>query len=154
MNRCISRTLMAPVLLALLTLTQVPVQAQSDDADQAAQAGKRQFPKSALRGEMVVAAPPEILIDNRAERLSPGARIRDTQNHMVLMGAYLNQKVVVNYVRDNMGQISEVWVLTAEEARDKRTGWLETIINYTTGSTPPPSDDGKTPYNQLPAYRK
>ena len=145
---------MAPLLLALLTLAQMPAHAQSDDANQAGQAGKRQFPKSALRGEMVVTAPPEVFIDDRAERLSPGARIRDTQNHMALTGPYLNQKVVVNYVRDNMGQISEVWILTAEEARDKRTGWLETIINYTTGSTPPPSDDGKTPYNQLPAYRK
>lgn len=158
MNRCTARTLLrqfvplVALVIAALGLLQTVVHAQTNAQTEAV--AKRRFPTTSLRGEMVVTSPPEILMDDRPDRLSPGARIRDTENRMVVSGALANQRVVVNYVRDPMGQVSEAWILTQEEAREKRRGLFETITNYITGDTPPPADDGKTPYNQLPAYGK
>ena len=41
----------------------------------------RVFPPNARRGVMRVVAWPEVLLDGKPERLSPGARIRDTPKH-------------------------------------------------------------------------
>ena len=155
MNRCNALnlpTLLAPLLIATLGLFQTVAYAQTDT--QADPAAKRRFPTASLRGELIVTAPPDILLDGRPDRLSPGARIRNTDNQMVLTGSLTNQPVVVNYVRDPMGQVSEVWVLTADEARENRRGLFDIITNYNTNSTPAHPDDGKTPYDQLPAYGK
>ena len=159
MNRCNARTLpilLAPLLIAALGLLQTVAYAQTDT--QTDPAAKRRFPASSLRGEMVVTAPPEILMDDRPDRLSPGARIRDAENRMVVSGALANQRVVVNYVRDPMGYVSEAWILTQEEAREevsgKRRGLFDIITNYNKNSTPAHPDDGTTPYDQLPAYGK
>ena len=155
MNRCTNRPALAALLLlaALGCLSSLPVQAQSDASGQAA-LRVRPFPKAALRGEMVVLAPPEISLDGKADRLSPGARIRDMNDQLVLSGPLINQKFTVNYLRDNTGQVQQVWILNSEEARDKRPGMLETIVNFVTGTPAAPVDDGNTPYNQLPRYKQ
>jgi hypothetical protein len=155
MNRCNARTLLRPLVpLVIVTLGLLQAVAHAQTTPQADPAAKRRFPTASLRGEMVVTAPPEILMDDRPDRLSPGARIRDTENRMVVSGTLANQRVVVNYVRDHMGQVSEAWILTQEEARERRRGLFEIITNYNTNSTPAHPDDGKTPYDQLPAYGK
>jgi hypothetical protein len=106
---------------------------------------------------MVVLAPPVIGINGKQARLSVGARIRDANNHFVLSSALLNQKLLVNYVLDNTGMVHEVWILNAEEAKEKRPGDTTTFFNFITGggsSAPAPADNGKTPYDQLPAYKR
>ena len=75
----------------------------------------RHFPGSALRGEIVVTQPPEILLNRQPARLAPGARIRDTQNLLQMSGAIVGQRLVVNYTQDLGGQLLEVWLLTPEE---------------------------------------
>ncbi|HMS27167.1 MAG TPA: hypothetical protein PKC80_07305 [Burkholderiaceae bacterium] len=81
----------------------------------------RNFPLSALRGNIIFKAPPEIVIDGKSERLSPGARIKDAQNLLVLTAALAGKEFVVNYKRENIGgMVSEVWILTAEEAKIER----------------------------------
>jgi hypothetical protein len=83
----------------------------------------RNFPVSAVRGTIAFKTPPEIVVDNKAERLSPGARIRDTQNMMAMTGALAGKEFVVNYRRESTsGLVSDVWLLSADEAAVKREG--------------------------------
>ena len=85
-----------------------------------AQGTPRNFPESALRGKLVVTLPPHVTLNGKPDRLSPGARIHDTANLLVLYGGLVNQELVVNYVRDGHGLIHEVWILTPQEAALKR----------------------------------
>lgn len=150
MNRCTHRLMAVLIITAAAGLFSTRLAAQTDDAPPKA----REFPKAALRGEMVVLAAPEISINGKADRLAAGARIRDANNQFVLPGPLTNQALVVNYLRDNIGQVQQVWILTAEEAKEKRAGSANTIFNFITGTAAAPSDNGKTPYTQLPAYKQ
>ena len=94
-------------LLALsLTALAVPASAQ----------GQRQFPATALRGELVVTLPPEATLNRQPARLAPGARIRGMDNMLVTSGAALGQRLVVNYTLDLQGQMLDVWILSSTEA--------------------------------------
>ncbi len=76
----------------------------------------RQVPPDVRPAKMgVTATPPDITIDGKPDRLSPGARIRDTQNLLVLSGALAGQTVPVVYRRDAAGLVHEAWILTPEE---------------------------------------
>ena len=92
----------------------------------------REFPSTALRGEMVVQNHPDITLNGKAERLSPGARIFAPNNALVMSATLANQTVLVNYLRDSGGQINQVWLLNAEEAKEKRAGSSRTIFNFIT----------------------
>lgn len=85
-----------------------------------AQGPVRPFPANAIRATMVVQTPPEVTMDGRVMRLSPGARIRGTGNTMVLSGSLVGQSLTVNYVTDMHGLVHEVWILTEAEAAEKR----------------------------------
>jgi hypothetical protein len=119
MNRCNVPTarlwrLSAPAaLLAGLTLVSL---------GSSAQVISRPFPPNAVRGILTVTQPPEVLMDGKADRLSPGARIRGANNMLVMSGALVGQGVRVNYTREPNGYIHEVWVLTDEEARQRAPG--------------------------------
>ena len=75
----------------------------------------RNFPATALRGEVVVTAPPELLLNRQPARLAPGARIRAMNNMLVMSGAAVNQRLVVNYTLDLQGQLLDVWILSPAE---------------------------------------
>jgi predicted exporter len=75
----------------------------------------RPFPATALRGSMVVTQPPEILLNQKPARLAPGARIRGTDNHLLLSGTLMGQRLPVHYTLDGMGQLLNVWVLSPAE---------------------------------------
>ena len=85
-----------------------------------AQTIQREFPAAALRGTLVVTAPPVVSLDGQTDKLSPSARIRAENNMIALSGSLVGQQLVVNYTRDAAGLVNEVWVLTAQEARLKR----------------------------------
>jgi len=116
----------------------------------------RQFPKDAKRGELVVLTAPEIAMDSKPDRMSPAVRIRDINNNLVLSGTLANQRLVVNYLRDNTGLVHNVWVLNAEEVKQKMPGQPEGILSNIRSmfDTPTVKDDGKTPFNQLPKYKQ
>lgn len=117
MNRCTRRLLGALFVLgASAALLPLPASAQTDGFTP----NVRQFPKAALRGKLVVLGAPNILLDGQADRLSPGARIRDANNMLVLSGALVNQPLVVNYLRESAGNVHEVWILNSEEISQKR----------------------------------
>ncbi len=119
MNRCISLSarlarFSAPVaLLGALALGALSTHAQVIS---------RPFPPNALRGVLTVTQPPEVLMNGGADRLSPGARIRGTNNMLVMSGALSGQAVLVNYTREPGGAIHEVWILTETEARQPAPG--------------------------------
>lgn len=118
MNRCTPHLLGALFFLAAsaASVATLPAHAQSAEFTPAV----RHFPAAALRGEMVVLAPPSITMDDKADRLSPGARIRDANNMLVMSGALANRTLVVNYLRENTGLVHEVWILNSEEIKQKR----------------------------------
>jgi hypothetical protein len=106
MLRCafVSRLVMAATvsLLGLPALAQAP----------------RNFPATALRGEIVIVQPPDIAVNGRSARLAPGSRIRNTQNLLTLSGALVGQPLTVHYTVDPLGLVLDVWILTdAERAR-------------------------------------
>lgn len=141
MNRCqiaLRRPLLA--LVALITLTFLP------SANAAAQGVLRPFPKDALRGLLEVTAPPQVLLNGKPARLSPGARIKGTNNLIVMSGTLVGQQVLVNYVADSQGFLHDVWILTPAEAQEQRPG-LETISNIRFESDAPAADNGISPAN-------
>ena len=81
-----------------------------------AQGMSRTFPPTAMRGILTVTQPPEVLMDGKPDRLSPGARIRGANNMHVLSGALVGQAMRVTYTREPNGSIHDVWVLTDTEA--------------------------------------
>jgi hypothetical protein len=150
MKRCLKHlfpALPAAVLTGLLTLASLLA------PPAAAQTTQRQFPQAARQGMLQVTTAPEVLLNGNPARLSPGARIKDANNMLVLPATLAGQRVLVNYVRDPQGLLHEVWLLNSAEAREKRPG-LEPLTNFNFGSDAdkPKTDDGKTPFNQLPVY--
>ena len=63
----------------------------------------------------VSATPPIIQVDGKDDRFSPGARIRDRDNRLVLTGTLAGKTVYTVYKRDAAGLVHEVWLLNAEE---------------------------------------
>jgi len=153
MKRCLKHlTFAIPALLAAaLTALAVPVAAQVPGSD--GSLSVRQFPKAALRGVLVVKSPPEISLNGKPDRLSAGARIRNLNNNFVVPGALVGQELLVNYTRDTMGQVYEVWMLSEEEAREKRAG-LPSRFSFGFESGAAAQDNSQTPYDQLPRYHQ
>jgi hypothetical protein len=87
---------------------------------------QRVFDRNALRGELQVTAPPEVLLNGQPARLAPGARIRNAQNLIQVSGSLLGQKLVVNYAMDGFGLVHDVWILTDAEAA--RLPWPRTPV--------------------------
>src|SRR6187455_8363 len=113
MNRCnpLRRRLLlaASMALAGLSFTYAPL-AQ-------AQGIQRSAPKDVVLGQLTVTAPPQVTLDGKPDRLSPGSRIRDLNNMLVLSGGIVGKTLPVVYRRDAAGLVHEAWVLTDEEYR-------------------------------------
>jgi len=111
MNRCnrmgtrLASAMCVAVAGLLFTLTP-PAQAQGI---------QRTAPKDVVPAKMVVTAPPEITLDGKPDRLSPGSRIRDLNNMLALSGSLVGTTLPVVYRRDAAGLVHEVWILTADE---------------------------------------
>ena len=85
----------------------------------AAAQAPRNFPANALRGEIVITQPPDLLLNQSPARLAPGARIRGADNMLLLSGAAVNQRLLVHYTLDLHGHLLDVWVLTPAELARK-----------------------------------
>ncbi|MDP3761607.1 MAG: hypothetical protein Q8R01_13950 [Ramlibacter sp.] len=80
-----------------------------------AQGIRREAPKDVVLGKMVVTAPPQVTMDGKPDQLSPGSRIRDLNNMIVLSGGLAGKALPVVYKRDAAGLVHEVWILTEAE---------------------------------------
>ncbi len=156
MNRCLLVSLsvmLSSVVLAQGQLSEpLPV---NENAVQTGVPGLRKFPANAVRGKLQVVQAPVILIDGKPERLSPGSRIRDTQQRLVMSASITNMEFVVNFVRNPLGEVHEVWILNELEAKQKiKTNTPTTNIVFASDGDAKKQDDGKTPFNQLPSYEQ
>ena len=77
---------------------------------------QRNFPATALRGDIAFGQPPEIALNGKAARLAPGARVRGADNMLQMSGALMGTRLVVNYTVDTLGEVRDVWLLRPEEA--------------------------------------
>ena len=125
MNRCMRSRVRAALLafLALAGLFFAPLPVAT------AQGIVREAPKDVKRGLLTVSAtPPDVVMDGKPDRLSPGARIRNINNLLVLSGSIAGQTMPVVYRRDAAGLIHEVWVLTPEE--DGKLTGVDSLDGY------------------------
>jgi hypothetical protein len=117
--------------------------------------GLRKFPASALRGKLKVVQAPEILIDGKPERLSPGSRIRDPMQRMVMSASITDVELIVNFVRNPLGEVQEVWILNELETKQKiQTNTPERNFRFASEIDTRRKDDGKTPFNELPTFEQ
>lgn len=162
MNRCqplvslpVRRLMLALSVAGVSAATQAQQQSQPLPPEQQQQRpqGVREFPAAALRATLSVSAPPDILLNGNRERLAPGARIRNTNNMLVMSASLVGATYIVNYVREPQGLIKEVWLLTEAEVAQKRKG-MEPVTNFTfqSDADKPRTDDGKTPFHLLPKF--
>jgi hypothetical protein len=114
----------------------------------------REFPAGVTRGQLSVGMPPDVTLNGRPARLSPGARIRGTNNMLLMSGGLAGQTFPVVYLRDASGALREVWVLSDAEARDTRLGTAPTTSNIVSESDQQRmlEEAGKTRYGQQPKY--
>ena len=128
MIRCLSRRVLLALAASLLAASPFLARAQESI--------HRDAPKDVVLAQMTVVQPPVIQINGHTDRLSPGSRIRDTRNMLVLSGSLAGQTVPVVYRRDAAGLVHEVWMLTPDE--------------YTKlGGVSPASAEGKAEFIQL-----
>jgi hypothetical protein len=138
MNRC-KKTTNALTLTALCALAAsaglFSLQASAQDEIPRPQTqneslnGGRNFPIGTLRGKFMVTNAPDVELDGNADRLGAGARIRNPQNMLVMPGAIIGQKYLVNYTRDAAGLLREIWILTPEEAVASRESLNKPLLN-------------------------
>jgi len=77
---------------------------------------EREFPRKARRGEMSFVAIPDVLLDGMPERLDHSARVYSVHNTILMPNRVNGSTAIVNYLRDDRGRVSKVWILTAAEA--------------------------------------
>lgn len=85
----------------------------------------RNFTAQTLRGTLQVTQPPEVLLNGQPARLSPGSRIRGTNNLLILSASIVGEQLLVHYTLDGLGNVHLVWVATPEEAA--RRPWPTTL---------------------------
>ncbi|MEY4763376.1 MAG: hypothetical protein RI907_49 [Pseudomonadota bacterium] len=105
------------------------VSSQTNQVDVATPPDLRDFPLHALRGTLVVGMAPQATLNGTDDRLAPGARIRNTDNLLLLPGTISGQKLLVVYTRDTYQLIKDVWVLRPSEAA---LPWPETAAQAAT----------------------
>lgn len=143
MNRCL-QLLCKLLSIGALCLAWMPL---------ASQAQMRQFPANAQAAQLEITAPPVVLLNGQAARLSPGSRIRNASNLIVTPATLIGQRHWVRVVRDPQGLLHDLWILSAAEVEAQRDS-LPSLSNWVSGSqNRTPVDDGKTPFHQLPKYQ-
>ncbi|WNO05938.1 hypothetical protein [Rhodoferax mekongensis] len=116
MNRC-TLLLCAMSLAASCALAQTGPISKNLTTTDGSVVAVRSFPSNALRGTLIVQSPPEVLLDTKADRLSPGARIRGANGMLALSATLVGQTLPVMYTREPNGMLHDVWILTELEAQ-------------------------------------
>jgi hypothetical protein len=109
MIRCATRRVLLALVACLLLLSAYLMPARAQESI------RRDAPKDVVLAKMTVVQPPVIQIDGKPDRLSPGSRIRDTRNMLVLSASLAGQTLPIVYRRDAAGLVHEVWLLTPAE---------------------------------------
>jgi len=103
---------------------------------------QRQLPKDAHFGEMTRFAYPQAVIGKHTFRMAPGARIYNYQNLTITPSA-MPPKAQVLFRVDGIGQLSGIWLLTAQEAakyKKPTTGWTPSTPSSPKPGNPKPGN--------------
>jgi len=112
MNRCdVRASALALALIASTATFALPTAASAQEVVQ------RNFPRNALRGELVLLNESEALLNGKPARLAPGLKLRGENNLLVMTGAALGRKFTANYTIDTYGLINNLWALRPDEAQ-------------------------------------
>ena len=119
MNRC------AQLLLALTLAAGAVAPAAAQGVIQ------RNFPQSALRGNVIFGTPPAITLNGLNTTTAAAFRIHGANNLLVLSGQLVGGTATINYTTDLEGKVYEAWILTPVEAakqpwpatRDQAAAW-------------------------------
>jgi len=84
-----------------------------------AHAQTRPFPPGTRLGTLEIEVFPKARLDGREIVIAPGARIF-TETNAVAMPSTIRGAVQVRYSVDTLGQVSQAWILTAEELQAAR----------------------------------
>lgn len=76
----------------------------------------RMLPEEARFGKMLPPVQWQVQIDGKTYPLSPGVRIRNELNMMILP-TMIEQPVKVRYLVDFSGSVHRIWILSGAEAR-------------------------------------
>ena len=80
---------------------------------------ERIFPQHAKRGEMKAFQYPYMKIGDKKLRMSAGSRIYNEQNFIIMPSSLQKQAAQILFSTDINGEIFEVWLLTAAEAKNR-----------------------------------
>lgn len=114
------QTVFGALLAILFCVTSV--QEASAQVYRAQVGGKygRTFPDNAFRGIMKIEQYPVVLLNGKRERLAPGTRVMDSMNRIIQPARLTGKRYAVNYVRSANGSLNTIWLLTKQEARERR----------------------------------
>jgi len=109
MQRCVHSALAALLGVCLAFGAATTAQAQTH----------RQFSPQTLRGEFLLVQTPDVLLNGKPARLSPGARVRGDSNLLQQPASLAGQKLTVHYTQSADGLILDVWLLNPVELANK-----------------------------------
>ena len=110
MNRC-TKPLIASLFIAVSALMTGALAVFPSEAQ-----AQRLFPQKVQRGKITFVNTREVMLNDRPERLAPGVVVRNERNTIALTGSLRGNSYTVNYLRDPMGLVREVWILSPAEA--------------------------------------
>lgn len=101
-------------VMMLLMLTIVATTSLSSFAQSPAE---RNFPANTKRGVLNMSKYPDVIINGKLVNTAPGLRIYDDENLFVLPTQLTGNYIIINYLEDNFGDVSKIWVLTVAERK-------------------------------------
>ena len=138
MNRCttsslrpaLRRRLLGSALLAAAASASLPTLAQGLPSNDT-----RNFPPSAMFGELTVTNFPEVAINGTAIRTTPGFRLFSQERTVVFAHNYAGQKMRVGYVIEPQTQgLHTAWILTPAEIEKYKPIQPRTLLQRVFGS--------------------
>ena len=134
MNRCttsaLDRRLFGSALLAAAASASLPALAQSLPSNET-----RNFPPTALFGELSITNFPEVAINGSPIRTTPGFRLFSQERTIVFASNYAGQKMLVGYVIEPQTQgLHTAWILTPAEIEKYKPIQPRTLLQRVFGS--------------------
>jgi hypothetical protein len=80
---------------------------------------ERPFPNDIKRGTMTLTNGQNLLINGKPRAFSGAIQIRNADNLIQMSGSISGKAMPINYLENFQGDIHRVWILTAEEAKQK-----------------------------------
>ena len=134
MNRCttsaLDRRLFGSALLAAAASASLPALAQGLPSNET-----RNFPPTALFGELSITNFPEVAINGGPIRTTPGFRLFSQERTIVFASNYAGQKMLVGYVIEPQTQgLHTAWILTPAEIEKYKPIQPRTLLQRVFGS--------------------